>query len=288
MRIILSFVLVISTLTVPSVILAEDRPVEIDWSLPTAIASEIQSYVLSYSQNSDMLGASVQTCEQPLETGTEGDQTSYTMRCPAVPVILGQIAYFTIEGTASDGTAYVSGIISKDYNIAVVSDFQIVGSTSSPIITDTPKFELAVNFQPANSDVPTNFVVDSGSIFDVDRGYGWVSAVVDLRDRDLSLSLDQSYDTHIMPKSTNEWNVAVAPGNYTVTICVGDPFYPRSTNVISIEGIQVMNETVNYDTRWVTKSATVAVTDDLMTFTFIGSSVAPDYLQICWIKIEQQ
>jgi len=145
-------------------------------------------------------------------------------------------------------------------------------------------FSLNINFQPAASDIPSGFKVDSGLVFDSTRGYGWNSTpTLGTRDRDLIASPDQSYDTNIMPNANDVWKVAVPAGSYQVTICVGDAYFPSSTNVISIEGIQVMNANVTYENKWVTKVTTVNVTDNEMTFTFTGS---PSYLQICWIKIE--
>lgn len=189
------------------------------------------------------------------------------------------------DGSSGEGVKVTHEYLSGKYHssLTVIDDDGGVAIIQQEVATASV-FALSINFQPAASPVPANFKVDSGALFEEDRGYGWTSMPKDgTRDRDNAASPDQSYDTNIMPRSTDVWKVALPSGNYKVVICVGDPWYPSSTNIIQIEGVEAMNETVSSVKKWAEKTIIVNVLDGEMTFTFTDS---PSYLQICWITIQ--
>lgn len=188
------------------------------------------------------------------------------------------------DGQIGSGLTVNHQYAAGEYNPTLtISDNDGGVSIYQQSISNKNTFSLNVNFQPATSQVPDNYLVDSGKIFDAERGYGWVSTpYYGTRDRDNSLSPDQAYDTNIMPRANDVWKVKLPNGVYQVTICVGDPYYPSSTNIISIEGIEFINTTVTSSNKWVEKTNNITIADGEMTVTFTGS---PNYLQICWIKI---
>src|SRR4051812_46593316 len=83
-------------------------------------------------------------------------------------------------------------------------------------------FDLHVNFQPAASAAPADYVADSGQIYGP-RGngytYGW-DASNTAAPRERNLTADQRYDTfiHTQAFGTRTWNVDVPNGLYTVHI----------------------------------------------------------------------
>lgn len=145
----------------------------------------------------------------------------------------------------------------------------------------------AINFQPANVPIPSGFIADSGLVFDAGRGYGWTitAGSEGTRDRDNSTSPDQSYDTLIMVAATGKWEIPLAAGTYTITLCVGDPYWQNTMNVIQAEGTTVVNDPINSTNIWVEKTATIAINDGRLTLTFTGST---PYAKLCWIKIYKQ
>lgn len=145
---------------------------------------------------------------------------------------------------------------------------------------------LAVNFQPAGVDIPTGFMADSGSSFDTTKGYGWTTlpASQGTRDRNSSLSPDQSYDTMIHVAPNGKWEANLPSGTYTVTICAGDPGYPFGTPSIQVEGNIVMaGEVLSKTMMWIKKTSQIEVTDGRLTLTFTGST---DPARLCWVKIQ--
>jgi len=147
-----------------------------------------------------------------------------------------------------------------------------------------PKVDIAVNFQPDTTEIPAGFVSDSGENFDAGRGYGWTvpPASLGTRERNDSRSPDKTYDTFIHVVPTAIWEYAIPNGKYHVTVTVGDPTCPDSTNYVQVEGISLIeSETLNAAKLWVTRDATVNVADNRLTLTFKGSNTA----KICWVKI---
>lgn len=148
------------TLAVPIKTSAADKIITVDWTIPTALIDDIQNYVLSYSPNSDMSGATPQTCDQFQQTGVTEDQTSFSMTCTNVPIIPGQYAYFTLDAVGSEATT-TSEIFSKDTKLSTVINFQTLtpGANISPTAvitasTTTGVAPLTVNFDASGSSDP--------------------------------------------------------------------------------------------------------------------------------------
>lgn len=141
-------------------------------------------------------------------------------------------------------------------------------------ITTSPQVDIAVNFQPTTAPLPDGYLMDSGAIYSVDAGYGWSQRIDSnrTRDRNNSLSPDQSYDTLIFAPPDGVWNYALENGIYTVIIVIGDPSWPDTTNSVQMEGVDLLNDaTLTSEVLWFTRSASVEVTDGMLTLTFVGS-----------------
>jgi len=158
-----------------------------------------------------------------------------------------------------------------------------VSIVQHPVTSQTP-LNIAINFQPYDVAIPTGFLVDSGDSYSDQRGYGWVSLPNSLgtRDRNNALSPDQSYDTFIHLSPTAVWQYKLANGTYKVTVVMGDPTYPDTTQAMQIENQVVIPPTALSPTQpWIEKQATIEVKDQNLTVSFTGSTVG----KLCWIKI---
>ena len=140
-----------------------------------------------------------------------------------------------------------------------------------------------INFQPGDSPVPDGFASDYGLSFNATRGYGWNSYTPNTRDRDNSSSPDQSYDTNIMYiDSSQTWELTLPNGQYTITVCAGDPTYPEGLQKIQIEGESILEGELSSSHKWIEKTTNTTVSNGRLTVGFQGS----DETKICWITIQ--
>ncbi len=119
--------------------------------------------------------------------------------------------------------------------------------------SDESNFEwlYQVNFQPASSTPPNDYIVDQGEAYD-DRGngfvYGWLDQINDyprdlaeLRDRNIfpaelsTLALMQTNDGKAW-----YWEFNLPPDLYRVRVAVGDPQFKDSKHLIRAEGREVI------------------------------------------------
>ena len=149
---------------------AAAKTVAVEWDMPTESIANIQSYILNYSPNSDMTDATPQTCDPWHQTEVVGDQTSFTMTCNNVPVIPGQLAYFTLEATDTEGTASMSAIFIKDTKLSNVLNFQVL----TPSANIPPTAIISASVTTGNAPLTVNF--DGSESTDTDgsvMSYSW-------------------------------------------------------------------------------------------------------------------
>ena len=82
-----------------------------------------------------------------------------------------------------------------------------------------------VNFQPAGSPAPNRYLEDTGLVFG-SRGdglsYGWSIDHTNVA-RERNLQADQRLDTLVHFHQNQKWEFALANGNYSVAVSIGDP-----------------------------------------------------------------
>jgi hypothetical protein len=255
---------------------AVDKDVTISWTMSDT--TDVLGYKMYYSYDSSMANRQL-ACET-------SDSTATTLTCPNVNLEQSPI-YFAIAAITTDSEASSSAVAETLITgISIVQGFRLEtssGTTPVPVAT----FSKAINFQPANSPIPEGYIADSADVFDETSGYGWNSSyrpLDGLRDRNNPLSPSQDYDTLVVTGSSSVWEYALENRTYRVTICLGDPTYPDSTNNIQVEGVNFFtNEQINTDQRWAEHSQNISVNDGKLTLTFTGST---PFSQICWLKIE--
>jgi N-acetylneuraminic acid mutarotase len=143
--------------------------------------------------------------------------------------------------------------------------------TIDPVVTVAAP--IKVNFQPANAAIPAGYLVDAGSTYAA-RGngqtYGWnLSNVLNVVDRNSTLSPDQRYDTFASSQVTGAgsvWEIAVPNGTYAVRIVAGDATVTRNaTYRYTAEGVTVVNGSPTTSARWVDGTQNVTVADGRLT-----------------------
>src|SRR5438105_4826268 len=96
-------------------------------------------------------------------------------------------------------------------------------------------FSARINFQPSSAAVPDFFKADTGAVYGPRANgltYGWnADNSANARDRNSSLSPDQSYDTliHMQRNGDFKWEIAVPNGKYFVHVAGGDPSFDDDT-----------------------------------------------------------
>ena len=172
----------------------------------------------------------------------------------------------------------------------VVSDEKGTNSTITQT-TITTNYEAnttayAINFQPTNALIPDGYKPDSGQLFDEETGYGWILAPFsfNMRDRNSPLSPDQAYDTLLYFYPAATWEIILPEGNYSITICMGDP-----VSSSGYQNVQVENETLvegvylTTKNRWTERTKNIFINDGRLTLTFDGSDPA----RLSWLKLEK-
>lgn len=257
----------------PSILYASEITVELTWSITDT--DNIDGYRMYFDYDSEMSEKQV-ACEG-YDSPTTASSLSCTFNIDQYPIY---VALATIPTDGSDELISSTQLIEDVDTIAVVKNFSLVTDNDD---TTTSTVDYAINFQPADAEVPTGFTADSGSIFNYTLGYGWQTVVDETRDRNSSSSVDQSYDTIIHVDSADVWEIDLPNGSYSVTVTVGDALWPNVTNYVQAESIPIIeNGVLSTDQPWIEETATVTISDGSMTFTFTGT---PSETKLCWIKI---
>lgn len=159
------------------------------------------------------------------------------------------------------------------------------GAVALSQVTHTPTLpiQMAINFQPADAPPAAGYSIDYGAPYDNIRGYGWNAYMPNTRDRNNPISPDQAYDTNIMyiPPSA-VWTIDVPNGQYSITICSGDPSFPTGTQNIQANGTLIISGKLSNDAKWLEGTKTIFVSDKKVTITFQDTSDG----KLSWLKLK--
>ncbi len=166
--------------------------------------------------------------------------------------------------------------------MAVKSEFQtILANLPAPLLP------IRINFQPEKSPFPSaNFEgdIDYGQAF-MDHSqqrignqmrsgisYGWpTNHTAWSRDRDLNR--DQRLDTFVTFLSRNQWEIALANGDYRVAVVLGDAAL-SNTPTLNVEGVNYWHAVPLAPNQFLHKEMTVSVTDGRLT---LDTGDAPNF-----------
>jgi hypothetical protein len=147
-------------------------------------------------------------------------------------------------------------------------------------VPPTNKLQLNINFQPVNTQIPRDYLVDTGLPF-ANRGngysYGWSSEVSEgARDRNHNNAKDQRYDTllHMLhpPLAINDyWEIKLPNNNYQVKLIAGDPEYCDELYRIAVEDEIIINGAPGCS-HFIENTINVSVTDGYLTMTTLADS----------------
>ncbi|WP_442483471.1 PQQ-dependent sugar dehydrogenase [Aeoliella sp. SH292] len=144
-----------------------------------------------------------------------------------------------------------------------------------------------VNFQNDEATTPIRYLRDQGLVFGP-RGdgfeYGW-SVDHAAQGAERSANLDQRLDTLIQVQAGQNWEFALANGNYQVTVAVGDPANNDGVHTLNVEGVNYWTAAPDVATPLI-KTMDVTVSDGRLTLD-VGAAAnlatRINYLQIVGI-----
>ena len=189
-------------------------------------------------------------------------------------VIVEGVPFFETETTARNDFK------KRRVRIAVVDgrlDVEVGGSTGTTSVDylsvrEVIQTPLRVNFQPQASEIPAGYVGDWGSSFDAGRGLGW-STSLDGRTRERQANSDQRLDTLLYvgaPAAT--WEAALTPGEYEVTVTVGDASYAQGPHFVTMEGVPLFTGASTPAGSHLQRTARVQLIDGLLTLRVGGGT----------------
>lgn len=220
-------------------------------------------------------------------TDIDGDSLSYS-------IVTGP-SHGSLSGSAPNLVyAPTPGYTGQDGFSFKANDGKVDSTSASVTITMTDKINIRINFQPAASAIPSNFIADSGGTFALRGGYsyGWGGDnTANTWDRDSGLSPDQAYDTGIImndPNTANEpWEIELPNDIYRVRTVAGDPSRTESTTYHLLgEGSVVLAEGTVVG-GWVDGTSTVSVVDGRLSLT-TGINATRKKNAVCFIEISNQ
>ena len=148
---------------------------------------------------------------------------------------------------------------------------------------------VKIKFQPASSEVPKGYLLDSGQAYG-DRGngyaYGWeTDNSANARKSNSGTSPDPLYDSTIFMRKQYDdlkWEIAVPSDVYQVRVVMGTPNLFTAAYAIEIEGVMTVDDDPLPTSPWVEGVATVIVEDGKLT---INSVKGSDRNNLCFVEI---
>ncbi|WP_395742478.1 Ig-like domain-containing protein [Prosthecobacter sp.] len=180
-----------------------------------------------------------------------------------------------------------AGDVSVRLPADAAQDSAAQGSSASNtvILTYDPPAPLMakINFQSTATPTPNGWSADNGEVFAERNGltYGWNKDHT-AQGRDRNAMTDQRQDSFIRMQAGARWEIAVANGEYDVTLSVGDAT-AASTNTLNVEGASAWSAAACAAGAFEMKTRRVLVSDGRLTLDnggAAGGATALDYVEI--------
>ncbi len=156
--------------------------------------------------------------------------------------------------------------------------------------------EIKINFQPADSQIPSGYIPDNGEEYGTKNGqvYGWNKNY-----RNQMIEKDENankaLDTFCKLENDGEWEIELASGNYDVTVSVGEAVYSsvyssvyggslRIPISLNVEDITYWNNTVLDENELIQETKTICVDDGKLTIR--KEKEDENYIPINYISIK--
>jgi hypothetical protein len=255
--------------------------------LATGRSAGTAKIIASYGGFKDTADLTVTASTATLDSLVIAGSTGMVAKNGTLP--LSAIGYYS-NGTSQDKTSSASWSSSSN-TIATVSGSGVVSGVDlgNVVITaslfgkqdtvrlsviDPPAFSKKINFQTITAAVPAGYVVDSGQTYSASRGYGWSAAQAESRER--NVNADKRYDTFIKTYDATTWTLDVpSPGQYIITVAMGDPSYATS-DTLKFGGQAIVAAYNNAD-QYTTLKDTLTVTGSQLVLSVLGA--------ICYIDV---
>lgn len=151
-------------------------------------------------------------------------------------------------------------------------------------VASAPAVEVAYNYQPASFAVPSGYVMDRGAAFTTAAGFGWDKSV-STEARVTSLEPHLNSYVYVTNTSAATWQMALAEGDYLVSLIVGSPAY-TGLHRVDIEGVRVVHDVATSDRQFYTVTDhPVHVADGYLTVRVGGITGSTKKTKLCTLSI---
>ena len=166
--------------------------------------------------------------------------------------------------------------------IVTAGRYGLVAARGPVVVRDDPPEIITVNFGAPGVPLPRGVLNDSGEVFDLSRGYGWLEPRKTTTQRTGAHRPDPGVDVLRatlmsvgVSDRTETWTMPLPNGKYIVTVCVGDPKYEQGPNHVWIEGRQLINNRITLPGRHlVIRNVPVEIRDGDLTMVVGGQQSA--------------
>ncbi len=130
------------------------------------------------------------------------------------------------------------------------------------------------------------FALDSGEVFDTQRGYGWKRSLAkNFRQRGIYPEVVR--DSFLFTRSHDTWELKVPDGTYQVMVCIGDSGHEQFGQNVTLEGQPVLRNVRTPVGQFEEKTVEVTVTDGLLTLE-IGLPDSTTNTCLNWLILRKQ
>ncbi len=124
------------------------------------------------------------------------------------------------------------------FGISLTATYKASPDNSDP--GEEPDFTTVnINFQPASSPIPQNYIADTGNPYGVQTNgysYGWLNgANTNTRDRNTQNDAKTTTLNHLQKNQNRIWEIALPNGSYNLEIGCVDPSFSDQVNNILVE-----------------------------------------------------
>ena len=126
------------------------------------------------------------------------------------------------------------------------------------------KGDRAFNFSGLESRAVEPWTRDSGRIFTIASGHGWLRDI-SANNRRRNALPESHRDTFLFTRTSDTWECALPNGKWRVTLCVGDSGHDQPGECAWVENQPLIQDVFTATGEFHEATATVEVTDDLLT-----------------------
>lgn len=181
------------------------------------------------------------------------------------------------------------GILDRDDALLFTANKPIVFAINKPSLTpETDGVPEKINdarmfdFGGVEKSALPFRIQELGHVFSEQRGYGWTRDV--RKNRRVRRAVEGVQDSFLFTRERDTWEVMLEPGNYQVTLCIGDSGHEQLQQAAKLEGVSLWASETTQGGQFAEKTVEVDVTDGRLTLE-IGSGKRNSNTCVNWLQI---